>query len=360
MTTLLQIPYGDSSTPPSILLGELAIAAGMAGFPLTLCYEGFPAPLLCQIWRYYTQLLPPGAVLHIHTQRDLNQLVGRMSEVRVVLVHTGRLQISTAWSIQLAELPDAESRSRPAMFSRFVPDDLNEAPGATLVVRCTSNETNAIARWLHAESYTDEDQTFPNDTIDVEIPSWLTAVLSPNYDEASQLQRRFEDTQILHGLLVGAGALRSARNGAWAATVTPEDYELVRQLLQSPILLPPGVPFDPLAAAMVNRANVYLAAKSGRIYQHRAPLAVRDYDDTQDQHGRARRELITRREVANLGNVRSGIVRRLVEHLCQGNEGHEWYCRMGLVRQLPELDAWQRASAASLTTNLVVIRTASG
>ena len=47
------------------------------------------------------------------------------------------------------------------------------------------------------------------------------------------------------------------------------------------------------------------------------------------------RDLITRREVADLGNVRSRLVRHLVEFLRRRNDGYERFQRMGLVRRPP-------------------------
>lgn len=39
-------------TPRSVVLGELAVAAGIAGQPVTLMYQDYAGPALCEIWKY--------------------------------------------------------------------------------------------------------------------------------------------------------------------------------------------------------------------------------------------------------------------------------------------------------------------
>ena len=353
--TRLPIAHALPSPPSSILLGELAIAAGMAGFPVTLCYQEFPVPELSQVWKHCIRSVGPDEVHHIHTQRNLDKLPGRLAEVRIVLVHTPRLHIPTAWLIQLMDAGDAEGGPCPAMLSRFVPDDLDEEPGATVVLRGTAQETAAIGRWLATQGNADHGRRLPPGPISVDFPTWLSSVLSPNPRSNGRGRRRLRDLQILRGLLAGACVLRSARDGDEAVatgTVSRDDYESVRRLLQSPILLPADAACDPLATDMVNRANVYLAARSGEARRCGSPLLGRGYDEVDHESGQPGKELVTRREVADLGNVRSGMVRRLVEYLHQGADGYQWYCRMGLVRRPPDRNAWSTATPASLAANL--------
>jgi hypothetical protein len=342
------------SSPPSVLLGELAIAAGVAGFPVTLCYQEFPAPELSQVWKHHIRCVEPDEVYHIHTQRNLDKLPGRLAEVRIVLVHTPRLHIPTAWSIQLMSPVDAEGGPCAAMLSRFVPDDLDEEPGATVVLRGSVQEIAAIGRWLATGGNADRDRLLLPGPMSVELPAWLSSVLSPDSRPNGRGRRRLRDLQVLRGLLAGACVLRSARDGdeaVAAGTVSRDDYESVRRLLQSPILLPADAACDPLATDMIKRANVYLAARSGEVRRCGSPLLGHDCEiDNED--GRQPRELITRREVADLGNVQSSMVRRLVEYLRQGADGYQWYCRMGLVRRPPGRDAWSTTSPASLVANL--------
>jgi hypothetical protein len=353
--TRLQIANMAPQFPPSIRLGELAIAAGMAGFPVTLCYQDFFAPLLSQVWSHYIRSVGSDAVHHVHTQRDLNKLPERMSDVRVVFVHTPRLHLPTAWSIQLSGSAGDETVSRPAVLSRFVPDDLEDDPGATLIVRATTQENEAVARWFATRQNFGDETRVASSPITIEVPAWLSPVLSRSSNANSYRRHWFRNNQILRSLVAGACVLRSCgASDTEAALATPdlEDYELVRGLLRSPVLWPADVACDPLATDMVRRANVYLAAKTGEVRRYGSPFLVRDDDNARYEDGRSVKEPITRREIADLGNVQSGIVRRLVDFLHQGADGREWYCRMGLVRRPPDRNDWGAASLGSLTASL--------
>ena len=339
------------ATPSSVRLGELAMAAGLAGDSVTLCYQDFPAPVLSGIWQHHVRAVGPDAVHHIHTQKDLNKLPSRMAEVRVVIVHTPRLHIPTAWSIQMADLMDGISR--PAMFSRLVPSDLAEDPGATLVVRATLQENDDLARWLAAQGNANQGQQSSVRSSTVDTPAWLFRILSADPQGSSSIRHRYRESQIFRALVAGACILRtSCGEGRAEANVTAEDYESVRQLLQSPILRSADATCDPLATAMVGRANVYLAARSGEIRRNGRRLPGSEFDSIHDDDEHPPKELITRREVADLGNVRSGLVRRLVAYLRQDADGYEWYRRMGTARRPPNRSAWLTASVDALSANL--------
>ena len=126
------------------------------------------------------------------------------------------------------------------------------------------------------------------------------------------------------------------------------DYELVRRLLQSRLVAGADEAFDPLAADMVSRSNVYVAVKYGGGNDN--PF-YGDYS-AMDRGERPGRELVTRREVSDLGNIRSRMVRRLIEFLQHQPDGYERFRQMGLVRRPPEQDAWRRAGINALVTYL--------
>ena len=60
--------------PASVALSELAVTAGVVGSGITLCFDGFPAPALCQLWRYCIRYAGPDAVYHVRTQADVRKL----------------------------------------------------------------------------------------------------------------------------------------------------------------------------------------------------------------------------------------------------------------------------------------------
>ncbi|MCH7689288.1 MAG: hypothetical protein IH899_21875, partial [Planctomycetes bacterium] len=70
--------------------------------------------------------------------------------------------------------------------------------------------------------------------------------------------------------------------------------------------------------AMVNRANVYLEMKYTPELWQEHPIFRLDDDPLDRLRGsRTQRELIARREIAELGNVRSQLVQQIVESLKQ-------------------------------------------
>lgn len=128
------------------------------------------------------------------------------------------------------------------------------------------------------------------------------------------------DRQVLDALLAGATLVRAMQE----VPVPPhlitsiEDYELVRRLVQTRVVTSADEAFDPLAADMVNRANVYMEVKYGE--GHDNPFYGDFYGmDLREQPGR---ELVTRREVSDLGNTRSRMVRGLIEFLLRQPDGY--------------------------------------
>ena len=122
----------------------------------------------------------------------------------------------------------------------------------------------------------------------------------------------------------------------------------MRRLLQTRLVAGVDEAFDPLATAMVSRANVYMEVKYGA--GNNNPF-VADYS-AMDRGERPGRELVTRREASDLGNPRSRMVRRLIEFLQRQPDGYDRFRRMGLVQRPPERDAWRRADVDALVTYL--------
>ena len=100
--TRLTLPLTPPPRPHSVVLGELAIGAGIAGQPITLLYRDFPAPVLCEIWRYHARGLGADQVLQIRSQADVRCLEGWIDDVRMILVHAGSLRSAVAWASQMA------------------------------------------------------------------------------------------------------------------------------------------------------------------------------------------------------------------------------------------------------------------
>ena len=331
--------------PASVALSELAIAAGMTGHSVTLSFQGFPAPTLCQLLRYCIRCAGPETVRNIHTQADVRKLAKEIDHVRLVLVYTARLCNVVSWTIQTSGLVVGDRGARPALFHCVGPGDADDDPGATLVLRGDGLEQAAMARWLltAGSNHPDWEAIPPVDNIQAEpaLEAGLLALhLSPV--GCGGLRNR----QVLDALLAGATLLRALGTVPVPPDLTTnlEDYELVRRLLQTRVVAGADEAYDPLAAAMVDRANVYLAVKYGAGSNN--PFG--SDDSTMNQGERPGRELVTRREVSDLGNIRSRMVRQLIVFLHRQPGGYDSFRRMGLVRRPPERDVWQRAEVNGL------------
>ena len=217
----------------------------------------------------------------------------------------------------MASLADTEANSRPAIFSVSNPGNGEDDPGVALVAPGQSRRTGCRGTMvlLGPDPHRAELGGYRRGRVD--YPSLgVGAVLSPRPGEEPGV-RRLREQDILRSLVVGAAVLRSLGQGAEQATaveeltLTTDDYEQVRRLLQSPLVAPADETCDPLAKDMVNRANVFLQAKYAEPNAQDNPFNV-DGADSPPGSG-ANRDLITRREVADLGNVRSRLVRQLVE-----------------------------------------------
>lgn len=78
------------AVPRSVVLGELALAAGIAGRSLTLLYQDYSGPALCEMWKYLLRGFGPNEILHVRSQADVRSLGERVAEVRGVLIHAPR------------------------------------------------------------------------------------------------------------------------------------------------------------------------------------------------------------------------------------------------------------------------------
>jgi hypothetical protein len=332
------------------VLAELAIAAGIAGHSITLYHDGYPAPHVCGLWRHFSNLVGPDRTFQVSSHADTRKLAGSVSELRLVLVHEPRFLNPTAWTVQMAD-PAVESVPRPAVFCRFAPTDPESDPGPSLVLRANPRECTLTQQWLLAGHLgrlgLADIEPEPNGVV-----TQLDPVLSTTLSTDGIAPRRFRDRQVLLGLLAGACLLRCVpRDDVLNAslTVNLQDYELVRGILQSPILGSADDGFNPLAADMVSRSNVYISVKHGAGQDGQSRFPEEGPSIQIDIRGeRPPRELITRREVADLGNSRSRTVRRLIAFLQQQADGYQRFRHLGLVRRPPDREAWRRAEVSDL------------
>ena len=333
--------------PTSVALSELAIAAGMVGHSVTLAFEGFPAPVICQLWRYCIRYAGPETVRNIYTQADVHKLAKEIDQVRLALVYTGRLCNLVSWTIQTLVVGDGAAK--PTLFHCAGHGDAEDDPGATLVLRGDEREQVAVAQWLMAAENDRPDWSAIPAALNIQPEPVLGAGLMELRLPAAGVAG-LRNHQVIDALLAGAALVRSLGEPPLSPDLATniEDYDLVRRLLQTRLVAGADEAFDPLAADMVSRANVYMNVKYGAGSDN--PF-VADYSAT-DRGARPGRELVTRREVSDLGNPRSRMVRRLLEFLQRQPDGYERFRRMGLLRRPPERDAWRRAGVDALVVYL--------
>ena len=339
--------------PVSAALAELAIAGGMAGHPLALLFRDFAAPVLCDLWRHCTSPLVADQVYHVHTPADARKLANRAANVRLVLVHAARLHNPTAWSVQMSLPGFGQRASCPAIFTNAVPDEPDEDPGPTLILQANTDECEALVRWLALFRGL---LVWPDVPNELNIGADLALRHVPGH---GGLAGGFgighsREQEVLRGLLAGASLLRFVRGNAEPGadlTVTLNDYDHVRELLLSPVVSSASETCDPLAVAMVDRANVYLSVKYCPNRIAHDPFYAADFDSYIRGTSR-RRDLVTRREIADLGNVRSRTIEKLVEYLRRQPDGHEQLLRMGFRRRPIAPEDLRRVSTKDLIARL--------
>ena len=298
-------------------------------------------------------------VAHARTQHDVNGITKSISGVPLVFVHVTRLHNALSWAVQMH---DISTGPKPLIVCQGVPDGLDESPGPVIVLRGGGRQPETALNSLLQQqpaTWTGPDE---GSTTDVQIPNWLLPPTQPSAGEHNRGPRRLRDRLMLQALVHGARLYRQLENVPCVTEesldVEPCDYETVRDLLRSSLIASANEPVDPLAVTMVNRANVYLELKYTPELWQENPSFRLDGDPMARLRGsRTQRELITRREIAELGNVRSQLVRQIVESLKQLPDGQALFQQMGLMRRPPSESAWRIGIAGPASP--VVLQTGS-
>ncbi len=209
-------------------------------------------------------------------------------------------------------------------------------------------ELAAVRAWASANS--------ERQVIELQIPttvvrdSQVAAALLPQAAGHSGIGHR--EIRIAEALIEGTALLRSAAAQAGGVIQTTlSDYDFVRGLLCSACVKPNREACEPLALDMVRRANVYMSIKFGNDQGN--PFWV-EAEEGYRRSGRSssRRGAITRRELADLGNVNSRLVAALLDYLRTAEAGLPQYSQMGCAGEPLSESSWRRFSTRQLARRL--------
>jgi hypothetical protein len=257
-------------------------------------------------------------------------------------------------------LPVLEGAAMPAVFSRALPEDIEEDPGAALIVHPAPGLVEDAAHWLQRRDRPVPEIAARVDDVEDDVRNEIDQLLDQVWNivpaQRCRVADRLRDGRVLRGLVTGACLLRRAHEEAAPAATTEhvlENYERIRLLLCHTTAGTPDDPLQHLAVDMVSRANTYMDIRFGEDQSDRNPFRPENLAYWLDRmDDRPPREPISRREVADLGNVGSGTVRRLIGYLQQTPGGYARFLGMGLARGRPDPDTWHRQPARVLASLL--------
>jgi len=350
---LLKSPAGYSgSAVLGASLGELAIAGGLVGESLLINYQSFPAMVLCDVWKHFARGVGTEHVQHIRTRKDITDLEDTMDAIRIAIVHNEGLCSDTSWTIRMS----GSAQRTPTVFCATSAKGADDAPGAALTLTCTDNEVTSIAKWLATEAPVAVSENEIEAPSSIQYDARIAALIAKNLNASSPRCRGLRESRILRGLLAGACILRSfqvKQNASSTIPVNLQDYDLVRNLLCSQIVKSDQAAYDPLTVAMIGRANVFMAVvrNCGQLAMNESEQEMLDYLERYGGNP-TKRELITRRELADLGNVNSITVRMLIERLQQKKYGRSAFRKMGLTGKQVSDHVWKQSSARELARRL--------
>lgn len=296
----------DGAVPDSVRLAELAVAAGDAGFGLSLCFRDYPARTLAALWAHSISQIDPSHVLSVNDPRDLRRFRQTPHAYRLVLFRRPDLYTEAAWALQSTP-SRGEPLTPPAIFVAGAVDGDADS-GDSLLLRPHSGELDLLGRYLDGLTRAaPERHPLSDDLVEAMLSFW--AVVFPALSCA-------RDRAVVRALWVGALWFQPA--GPAAVQRALGAYGEVFRLLRSKTVRPADEPFESVAVAMVGRANVYL----------RHEVERRCGADQLGPHTDGPSQL-TRKVLADLGYPRGAEMRALIGWLVQTDRFPD-YLRLGL------------------------------
>ena len=292
---------------------SLGCIGGFSGRPVAFAFRDFATDVISAIWALVASWCGAKEVAEVFSQVDVQRLRPRLHEVRVILVFqsrdNGRFANDLSWMIE-------QRRGRgllplPVILSQYHAN-LEDTPGATVVIRGGVGLSAAAGRWLLQA--TPNLSPFAIGTPDPSIvPNCSTLLKAVQAAASPTAPLTVTDLRLLEGLLTGYWLKQSVeRSGKLSESshAQASAYKGIRQLLQHPLLRKAGEPVDDLAHLMVHRANAYLRARSGQPSSSPAKVGARagarsTIVKTDEIKSDDRPSSISFVELVNLGNHRS-------------------------------------------------------
>ena len=328
---------------PSIALPILGMLGGMCGEPVSVMLQDYPEDLIGVVLRLIRAHVPDERICEIFRPADLRPLTQRANEFALVLVyptpgHLAAGQIAH-WHLE------RDRRTRLPMILLVGEQADQESPGALLRLGVGPAQ---IARLRESSS--------GDLSPDPCVREYLSGSWGPRIDSSfADLRALFElgtdplwrprslrSVQILRGLLTGHCLLRhiGAIPGRLDLVVPDlDDYAGVYKLLLRSRAGLPGEMGDPILAAMIRRANLYIQCREEASRGSEPVLAARQGISSLATTRQSRRDPISDRpiglrELADLGNVRSSLASHLIDATIRTGDLRE-ISGLGLIKRLP-------------------------
>lgn len=334
-----------AARPDSVRLAEMALAAGFFGERLTLRFRDYPPHTLARLWEFISRCVAAKTVVAVNGAGDLAKVRRAPRSSRLILVRNPRLDVEVAWALKTATMkckPDKDWW--PTVFtSAQVDSDLD--PGATLVLHPHPAEIK------HLDAFLAVDRGSNSDSHEAARPKpeLVRAVRAVFDQHVAPALPRSRDREVVRGLWAGALLLtpNDARPSAWLAAAYAEAHHCLRVRTARPT----DELFDPLAVAMVARANTYLRSRptpqgAGKV------VSPEDTDPAGRGVAGAAHGGITRQELTELGASGSTRVADLIRTLVDAGDFGA-FVRLGLKpAQNPPRD-WPAQDVAGLAPLLL-------
>lgn len=291
-----------------------------------MTFRDFPADVLSRFWAAVVRALPPEQVAEVWTQADIQRLKNELHRVRVVLVYSGQDRILSSNVLDwLIELRRAGGKPLPAVLSVYHRNSI-ETPGTTLIAQGNEESCNDLRQWLQHD--TSVGVVHVEDGLQ-DFLSVDSAQLRSAIRQAAEGRTPFSirDIHLVTGLSTGMIINQSLQASSVACSIPkvgPDQYAEVHRLLNERPFHVIDRPHDDVTLQMVARANAYLKMTSEDATQQPTRMGGRSGSFSTLQEtipaNAVRHRHITRRELVDLGDPNSGIVKRLVEYLLQSGD----------------------------------------